>query len=537
MPNFDQILIDIIKTRPKNRKDFIIATRITAGKFKMAPPANQKLLTAYHDLIKKQQIKRYPLIEKFLMKREIRTLSGVAPVAVLTKPYPCPGKCAYCPTEKGMPQSYLSNEPAVMRAIANDFDPYRQVQMRIRALIDNGHEPTKIELIVIGGTWSYLPKNYQTWFIRRCFQAANEFDANKIKVTETDCHSSPSLSIEQSANETAKYKIIGITVETRPDYINHRELIRLRRLGVTRVEIGVQHLDDKILKLNRRGHLIKETVAATKLLREYGFKITYHLMPGLPGSTVKKDEKVFTDLFSREEFQPDQLKIYPTVVTKGSLLYKWWKEKKYHPYSNKQLFELLLRIKKNIPPYARIIRLIRDIPEESILAGNLISNLRQDLQKKIDQEGAICQCIRCREAKNRLITTNKIKLRTISYPAAKGTEYFLSFISKDEKTLYAFLRLFLPNKKENNNRLLKKISPCAIIREIHTYGKLIPAGHHNKDAVQHLGLGKRLIKLAEKITTENNYENLAVISGVGVRDYYRRLGYTLYQTYLIKQIK
>ena len=287
--------------------------------------------------------------ELLLKKRAVRTLSGVAPVAVLTMPYACPGKCAFCPSEKNIPKSYLSNEPAVMRAIRCGFDPFLQVSSRLKALEDNGHSPEKIELIVIGGTWSFLPKKYKFWFIKECFRAANNyrFESKAIEVESKKSSSKIKISDqrkglmrEQKRNETAKYKIIGLTLETRPDHITLRELEEMRELGCTRVELGVQAIDDKILKLNKRGHDTAEITRATKLLKDCGFKITYHIMPALPGSDPEKDYTMFKQLFTDENFQPDQIKFYPTVVTKGSLLYGWWKKGKYKPYEEKVLEKL-----------------------------------------------------------------------------------------------------------------------------------------------------------------------------------------------------
>ncbi|PIT95273.1 tRNA uridine(34) 5-carboxymethylaminomethyl modification radical SAM/GNAT enzyme Elp3 [Candidatus Falkowbacteria bacterium CG10_big_fil_rev_8_21_14_0_10_39_9] len=480
-----------------------------------------------------------------LKKRAIRTLSGIAPVAVLTKPYPCPGNCAYCPNEKDVPASYLSNEPAVMRAIRCQYDPYRQIVLRLKALENNGHEPNKIEVIVIGGTWSYFPEKYKFWYILNCFKAANDYphlklpeDPNEdsrlkladalikkikspfsqnIKLTDLK----KQLKLEQQKNTKAKYKIIGLTLETRPDYINDSELLEMRELGATRVEIGVQAVDDQILKLNKRGSGIQEIAAATKLLKDYGFKVTYHFMPALPGSTPQRDLEMFKELFSNPNYQPDQIKFYPTVVTKGSLLYRWYKAGKYQPYTDQELEDLIASCKAIVPPYVRIIRLIRDIPGESIVAGNLITNLRQVMQQK----GVKCNCIRCREIKDKPMDVKKAKLLIIQYPASDGMEYFLSYNSPDEKDLYGFCRLRITANSP--------IAP-AIIRELHVYGQLVPMGKTKK--VQHSGLGKKLMKEAEKIAQKNKAKELAIISGVGVRGYYQKLGYKLKNTYMIKSL-
>jgi elongator complex protein 3 len=500
---------------------------------------------------------------KILKKRAVRTLSGIAPVAVLTKPWPCPGKCAYCPTEKNVPQSYLSNEPAVMRAIREHYDPYAQVQSRLSALEANGHEPTKIELIVIGGTWSVLPENYKYWYITNCFAAANNFGKNQNAKISARGGSQPGadqplagatnsggknqndnvkckidklrqrLLKEQKKNETAKYKIIGLTLETRPDHIDEKELVEMRELGCTRVELGVQAIDDKILNLNKRGHGVDKIAEATKLLKDAGFKVTYHIMPGLPGATPAMDLKMFKQLFADERFKPDQIKFYPTVVTRGSLLYRWWQDGKYKPYTQKALEKLITDCKSVVPPYVRIIRLIRDIPGESIVAGNLITNLRQVLARR----GVRCDCIRCREVKDGKISNFKIQI--IGYQASDGMEYFIEAVSKDNKTLYGFCRLRLPGSRCPTSKFsmsdigVKNLfDNTALIRELHVYGELVSVG--GRKIIQHIGLGKKLMAVAEKIANQQGFKKIAVISGVGARGYYRKLGYRLTGTYMIK---
>ncbi|MFA6537171.1 MAG: tRNA uridine(34) 5-carboxymethylaminomethyl modification radical SAM/GNAT enzyme Elp3, partial [Patescibacteria group bacterium] len=455
-------------------------------------------------------------LEHVLIKRKIRTLSGVAPVAVLTKPFPCPGKCLFCPTEKTMPKSYLSNEPAVMRAIANNFDPFRQVTQRLRALDNNGHNTNKIELIIMGGSWSSLPITYQKNFIKKCFDAANGKKSSNIEQA-------------QKINETAKHRLVAITVETRPDLINEKNITLWRQLGVTKVEMGVQILDDEILKKNCRGHGIFETIKATQLLRSAGFKICYHLMPNLPFSNPDKDLETFVKMYSQPDFRPDFIKIYPTVVTKGTQLYKLWQNKKYKPYSNETLIDLLLKIKILTPEYVRIIRLIRDIPAESISAGNLVSNLREILQKKLHELNLKCHCIRCREAREDLTNIKKAKLFTTEYFVTGGTEIFLQYASPDRNKLYAFLRLFLPTERKNH--FLKELKGSAIIREVHTYGKVSSFYKKSKD-IQHHGFGTLLTNKAIEISKKYNYKKLSVISGVGVRGFYRKLKFKKDGTYM-----
>lgn len=509
----------------KNRDDLEMVKRVICKKYKIAAILNSDILKEYRNLLETKKIKEIEAIEKILRKRSVRTMSGIAPVAVLTKSYPCPGNCAYCPHESDVPVSYLSNEPAVMRAIRCEYDPYVQVAHRLKTLVNNGHQPTKIELIVIGGTWSYLPVKYKYWYILNCFKAANDFQ-NKIINLKDKYKKNLSLDklkellkLEQKKNEKARYNLIGITLETRPDYINTNELIEMRELGCTRVEIGVQAIDDKILTLNKRGHGVREISEATKLLKQFGFKVTYHLMPALPGATPKKDLALFKKLFIDERFQPDQIKFYPTVVTAGSLLYEWYKQGKYKPYSDKVLQELIVGCKAAVPTYVRIIRLIRDIPGESIIAGNKITNLRQIMKDR----GVKCNCIRCREAKDQPV--KKYDLNIVEYQGSGGMEYFISADSKDGKTLFGFCRL-----------RIDKNSPVApaIIRELHVYGELVSVG--SKKKVQHSGLGTKLMAAAEKLAKASELDKIAVISGVGVRSYYKKFGYKFRNTYMEKYL-
>ncbi|MFA5184709.1 MAG: tRNA uridine(34) 5-carboxymethylaminomethyl modification radical SAM/GNAT enzyme Elp3 [Patescibacteria group bacterium] len=514
-------LLENYASHIKNRYDLEAVKRTVCKKYRLAAILNSDILKEYRLLLPTGFLRLVPL-EKIMRKRTVRTLSGIAPVAVLTKPYPCPGACAYCPHEKDVPTSYLSNEPAVMRAIGCGYDPYKQVALRLQALENNGHEPTKIEIIVIGGTWSYLPVRYKYWYILNCFRAANdnyygETRRSPYKQTMQLTALQTALQREQKKNEAARYRIIGLTLETRPDYIDEAELREMRDLGCTRVEIGVQVVDDVILKLNKRGHGVAAIASATEKLRQYGFKITYHLMPALPGATPAKDLSLFKKLFSDERFQPDQIKFYPTVVTRGSLLYRWYRQGKYKPYSDKALQSLIVKCKAAVPPYVRIIRLIRDIPGESIVAGNRITNLRQIMKDR----GVKCRCIRCREVKDAVIEPYQINI--IKYPAAGGREYFISVDSRDGKVLYGFCRLRLDAGSP--------IAP-ALIRELHIYGELVPVGGQRQ--TQHSGLGKELLVTAEKIARQESAGRLAVISGIGARAYYRKLGYRLQATYMVK---
>jgi len=529
--DYDNYIKSATKELPQTQAEFLQLKKKLSKQHGIPIPTNADLRCGYDKLVSKKKIKRSIALEKILLSRAIRTQSGVAVVAVLTKSYPCPGKCIYCPTEKDMPKSYLSNEPAVMRAIDAHFNPYRQVQNRLRSLELNGHQTDKIELIVMGGTFSFLPKDYQKQFITECFRACNEYprchpdrsggisgsdSSTSLRYAQND-----KLIKEQKRNENAKRRIIGITLETRPDYIDEKEIINFRKLGCTRVELGVQSIFDDVLKINKRGHLVSETTRATKLLKDAGFKINYHMMPGLPGSTPARDFKMFKGLFTNSDFKPDMLKIYPTVVLKNSKLHKIWKNGSYKPLSNTQFEKLVLKIKNEvIPPYVRISRLVRDVPTSSIIAGPTVSNLRQII---IPQSH--CQCIRCREVRSRYIIKESIVLDRIDYDASGGKEIFLQYVSPNKIKLFALLRLRITS------------AGMAIIREVHTYGKLAKINQQDKKSPQHIGLGKKLVKEAERIAKkEFGIEEIAVISGIGVRNYYRKLGYRLKDTYMVKYI-
>ncbi len=496
-------------------------------------PSNTEILAFYKDLVKKGEQRPFTEVEKILRKMKVRSNSGVAIISLLTKPYDCPGECIYCPSEAEMPKSYLSKEPAAARALANDFDPYTQTKNRMRALVANGHPVDKLEVIVIGGTWSSYDEPYQEKFISEIFRAANDF--GKDLSYQSKKRTLDELQVE---NETADCRIIGLSVETRPDRIDERELERLRRLGVTKIEIGVQHLDDKVLAYNKRNMSAKTISEATELMRNAGFKVVYHMMPNLPGSTKEMDINMFGDLFKGKEYQPDMLKIYPCVVLKKSELYNLWRGGKFIPYTDRELTDVLSEIKKNIPEYVRILRVIRDIPAEYIVAGSKVSNLRQFIQEDQKKNRWRCKCIRCREIRGEEVSINDYVLKRIDYETLTGREIFLSFEHKSENRCAAFCRLRLPNKDEGFifSGDLKILKGASIIRELHTYGQLIGIKKKGGQS-QHRGFGIRLMNEAERIAKEAGYEKMAVISGVGVREYYKnKLGYSLEGTYMIKRI-
>ncbi len=490
-----------------------------------------------------------PALKKLLQKRAVRTISGVSPIGILTKPYPCPGQCVYCPTEDRMPKSYMSNQPAAARALRNKFHPHRQVRNRIIALQESGHPVSKLEVIVMGGTWSFLPHKYQSWYVKRCYDAANQTTPD-----ETPASRGQTLAQSQTINETASKRIIGLTLETRPDFINERELVRMRRYGCTRIEIGVQTLDDDISRLTKRGHGLRHVIKAQKLMKDFGFKVCWHLMPGLPGATPARDLAMLRQVFEREDCRPDFIKIYPCVVLETAELKDWWADGKYEPYDDETIVKILLQFKPFVPEYCRIMRLMRDIPVTNILDGAKFSNLRQILKDQphklrqivgeefyaehdLEHRGWPCRCIRCREVGFQQLTedTPQPVLVRRDYPASDGLESFLSFESPDHSTLYALLRLRRPSGQQFSH-FRSVLHDAALIREVHSYGAERSVGE-GQGVGQHRGLGRRLIAEAERIAREEwQLKRMTIIAGVGTREYYRKFGYTLRSTYMTKKL-
>lgn len=493
-------------------------------------PSHAELLEFYKMQIEKGEEVPDERVFRLLRKLKVRSNSGVAVVSLLTKPYACPGRCIYCPTEKNMPKSYLAKEPAAARALMNKFDAYKQITTRLHALKANGHAIDKVEMILIGGTWGFYPKEYREEFVMECFRACNNYGCDLDKQTKKG---EKTLSELQTINETSQIRIIGLSIETRPDYVTQNEIEHMRMLGVTKVEIGVQHVDDSVLMLTRREMTREAICEATELLRNAGFKIVYHMMPNLPGSDRERDVTMFSDLFSGKDFQPDMLKIYPCVVLKKTLLYKIWAKGGYAPYDDDTLISVLKGIYKVIPPYVRVLRMIRDIPATYIVASSKISNLREHVEEAMIKEGNPPRDIRAREVRDQEINPNDFEVITRTYKTRSGTEYFLSFENTKTDTLAAFVRLRLPDDKENP--VLPILKNAGLVRELHTYGRLARIDKEGEQS-QHMGFGKRLLLEAERITKEHGYENIAVISGVGVREYYKQRGYALAETYMVKAL-
>ncbi len=566
---------------------------------------NLYFVKAYEDLVKEGKIEANEEFLRLIQKRRIRTMSGVAPVTVLTKPFPCPGKCTYCPTDVRMPKSYLISQPAAQRGFRQRFDPYSQVYVRLKALEMTGHEVSKVELRILGGTWSSYPKGYQTWFVKRCLQAMNEYkelrekdlkDLNDLKernektvvnrvesrrgVDEVNTLEVKSLKGGRlkfddvvTENETAAVRCIGINVETRPDWVTPAEIKRLRRLGVTKVEIGVQTTDDKVQELTRRGHDLEAVRRATKLFKDAGFKLSYHMMPNLEGTTVEQDKKMVGELFEDDRYQPDYLKIYPCMVIPRTSLSVRYRKGLYKPYDDETLFDVLYEVMKSVPEYCRIDRVARDIPSDEIEAGSKVSNVRQMLEKKLEDDGVPCRDIRYREIGEGEFRMENVELVIREYEASGGRELFLSYEDVEKDKLIALLRLRFPggrqgsrvesrgeirskvqgpssigevidseflilNSKEEDRGVrlrLKELDGAALIREVHVYGRQISVGKKGSKK-QHVGWGTKLMADAERIAKNAGYKKIAVIAGIGTREYYKKFGYELEGTYMVKEL-
>jgi elongator complex protein 3 len=477
------------------------------------------LVAAYRQLVENGEWESDPALLERIRMKPMRTLSGVTTVTVLTKPYPCPGKCIFCPTDVRMPKSYLPDEPGAMRGLEHDFEPYEQVRSRLTALHAVGHPTDKIELLILGGTWSSYQRSYQEWFLLRCFEALNE------------C-TSESLSAAHSVNETARHRNVGLVVETRPDHVDLREIERLRRYGVTKVQMGVQSMDDPILQLNQRGHTAAETRQAVALLRAAGFKIVLHWMPNLLGATPESDKADFARLW--EDLCPDEIKIYPNQLLQNAELYDYWLRGEFQPYSTETLIDLIAEIKTTIPRYCRVNRVIRDIPSTNVVEGNKRTSLRQDVHHEMRQRGTRCQCIRCREINKYKMDRDNLWLERLVYPAGGAEEHFIAFNTPEDK-LAGFLRLSLPGAHSPATGL-SDLDGAAIIREIHVYGQSLEVGQERRGAAQHAGLGTHLLELAEETARHQGYHRIGVIAAVGTRHYYLKRGFERGEYYLVKTI-
>ena len=501
----NEIIEEIKKGNVKNKGELLKFKKRIAKKYGLKNiPSDAEILSQSND----REIK------EFLKRKPVRTISGVAVVAVMTSPYPCPhGRCIPCPGGPPYsPQSYTGREPAAMRASRNNFDPYLQTKDRINQLAAIGHNVDKIDVIVMGGTFPARDFGYQEWFVKRIYDALNGKVAKNLEEAK-------------KLNEVAKHRCIGLTIETRPDWCGLQHVDMMLKLGATRVEIGAQILDDDILYQMRRGHTVVDTILATRIAKDSGLKVAYHIMPGLPGSNFEKDLESFKRMFRDERFRPDMLKIYPTLVVKPSILYEMWKRGEYKPLEEEEAIELIAEMKKYVPEWVRIQRIERDIPSNIIEAGIKKSNLRQLVEERMKEKGWQCRCIRCREVGHRWykdgITPKNFEIVRREYLASNGREIFLSFEDAENDIIAAYLRLRIPYKPYRWE-LQGKV---AIVRELKVHGPVVKIGEEPKYEWQHRGFGKALMEEAEDIATRFKRERILVLSGIGVKEYYRMLGY------------
>ncbi|PIO08694.1 tRNA uridine(34) 5-carboxymethylaminomethyl modification radical SAM/GNAT enzyme Elp3 [Candidatus Pacearchaeota archaeon CG10_big_fil_rev_8_21_14_0_10_34_12] len=450
------------------------------------------------------------------VKKPVRSVSGVTPLTVVLKPRKCNhGTCIYCPGGEKVPQSYTEKSPAVMRALRLGFDPHEQVKIRLNTLKLMNHPTEKIEIIILGGTFLQYSSKYQKDFIKKCFDALNG-------------NISKDLESAKKLNEESEHRCVALCIENRPDNCSKEEIERMLSYGCTRVELGVQMPDDEIYKRTNRGHMVKDVITATEKLKDAGFKVGYHVMIGLPFSNPEMDMRLFNELFNSEEFRPDQLKIYPCQVMKDSPLEKTYKLLKFKPYTDEQAKNLIKEMMKVIPEYCRVMRIVREFPRETMVEGLERLGLRKDIENELRKEKQKINEIRMREIGFNKNVNSNVRLKITKYGASKGKEFFLQFVNKDN-ILFGLLRLRIFKDEKGKKQ--------AMVREIHVYGQALNLKDRNKYSSQHKGIGKLLLNEAEKITRENGIKKLSVISGVGVREYYRNLGYRIKGYYMVKKVQ
>ena len=509
-------LRSILARYPKDGKGFYAKSNLVAG---------------FRLLIDEGEIDPDPLLLDRIRMKPVRTSSGVAPVTVLTAPAGCPGQCIFCPDDWRMPKSYIYDEPGAQRAERDGFDPFKQTLGRIDAFESIGHDTSKVELLILGGTWSAYGQDYREWFVRRCFDAMNSYrDPGYV--------TSSSLEEAHQSNVLSAHRNVGLVVETRPDWITPDEIRHMRRLGVTKVQIGVQSLDDEVLDLNKRGHTVAEVRQALGLLRTAGFKLHLHWMPNLYGATLDSDRVSFRRFYDDPAIRPDELKIYPCSLIAGTELYQKWLAGDYYPYSEPELVALLADIKPTVPPYTRINRLFRDIPAHHIEAGVKTSNLREVVQKELTRRGERCVCIRCREVRRQQVREEALRLTVSTYTTDLTVEHFLQFVVVEEgerdshaanlerAPLAGFLRLSLPKTPTAGSRaFLEEIRGNAMIREVHVYGPALAIGRSEAGAAQHVGVGTRLLAEARRLSRAAGFDRISVIAATGTQAYYAARGF------------
>jgi elongator complex protein 3 len=470
--------------------------------------------------------KSYEKLQKILLKKPVKTASGVAVIALMPKPYACPhGRCTYCPggIEFNTPNSYTGKEPVTISSIKNGYDPNIQITSKLNQLRIFGHDATKIELVIVGGTFLFMPKDYQENFIKSCYDALNGFPSLNMKIAMEN-------------NQKTKNRNVGFTIETKPDYCKKEHIDLMLSYGVTRVEIGVQSLHERVYKIVNRGHNYNDVIDSFQISKDSGYKIVAHMMPGLPTMTPNEDINDFKKLFNDSDLKPDMLKIYPSLVLKNTPLYNDYLEKKYEPYTDEEMLHVLTEAKKMVPKWVRIMRIQREITPGEIQAGPKAGNLRQIVHKRLKDEGFSCKCIRCREAglSRKNMSSKLLKLNKEEYDSSGGREIFISFDDEDE-TIYGFLRLRKPSELAHRDEITPN---SCIVRELHVFGKSIKIGEHEENSIQHSGLGRKLMNEAEKISKESfDAKKLLVISAVGTREYYKKLGYLSDGPYMSKQLR
>jgi elongator complex protein 3 len=540
----------ILRKYPRDGKGFFSRSQLLAGFRHFAGPGAEA------------EVARFA---RRIQLRPVRTRSGVTPLTVLTKPFPCPGRCVFCPNDVRMPKSYLSDEPGAQRAARNGFDPYRQTWSRLCAFRDIGHPTDKVELIVLGGTWSFYPAPYQRWFVTRCLDAMHDFargidarqdatwdqgpdyqilpptiDGREVggglgptynqrvrgllaetpEVARPESMSWVDVEAAQRENEASTVRCVGLVLETRPDRIDEQEVRRLRRLGCTKVQLGVQSLDDEVLARNRRGHGVFATRRAFRLLRASGFKIHAHWMPNLLGANAVSDREDFTRLFDDADFRPDELKIYPCSLVESAELMRDYERGDWRPYSHDELLSLLVDVLARVPRSCRVTRMIRDISSDDIVAGNKLTNFRETVERALVARGGRSQDIRAREIRDQAFDPQALSLRATHYEASGGSEHFLELVTPEDR-LVGFARLRLPRE----HSFIEELEASALLREVHVYGVSLQLGRRSAGDAQHRGVGRRLVEEAARRATAAGFSDLAVISAIGTREYYRRLGF------------
>ncbi len=544
---------------------------------------NSDLIQAYRTLAGNHGLPPFDdeIVARLRMK-PVRTISGVTPVTVLTKPFPCPGECVFCPNDVRMPKSYLVGEPGAQRAEQNNFDPYLQTYSRLTTLHDTGHPLDKIEVIILGGTWSFYPETYQLWFVKRIFEALHDFgkginhsaevltalrevsQLHPDRVTSVELQGAqleqsynqavqqiyreemrrsrevamavargerPRRVVDEYAtwdeiealhreNEEAALRCVGLVVETRPDHISAEEVRRIRRLGATKVQIGIQSLDDKVLRMNKRGHSVEMTRRAVGLLRQAGFKIHAHWMPNLYGSTPERDVADYARLFDDPAIRPDELKLYPCSLIESAELMQLYQSGQWRPYTNEELLDVLVACFQQTPEYCRLTRVVRDIPGTSIVAGEMPTNFRQIVEQTLHVRNLPNPNIRAREIRGQPVDPASLHIDEVWYSTSVSEEVFLQYIT-DDRRIAAFLRLSLPNVPP----IMDELDQAAMIREVHVYGQALGIGQEMAGKAQHSGLGRELITRAVELASARGYRRLAVISAVGTRAYYRKRGF------------